>query len=284
MPHQETLQTFQTSLIAHFPLNDNPNNNNTLHPTTAFHLSLFITELLSDSTVDKLLLKYLSRFLTPSNYDEIIQERNINKYCGYPLCSMPPSRVKDVMSGSFAKSKMLPYAYLNEFCSKHHYQCSVFYRAQLEEEALFSRGKEVVDVQFGGLRYEVNLTLLEEVVERYHFERRRQMEMGQQEEEVSMRDILRGLRSLDLDNGRVDKQDAKVNDMTALFEEFEIIEREDIPLPEEVDRLRAPYAAAAAANAATAATAGDDINMEGLAIDGYVFGSQGQPVKPLARR
>ncbi|KAH3686942.1 hypothetical protein WICPIJ_002103 [Wickerhamomyces pijperi] len=280
MTHNETLQSFQTTLQTQFPQHSHQGTgSNALHPTTALHLTLHITELLSDSTTDKNLLKYLSRFITPGHYDEISQERVINKFCAYPLCSASPSRVKDVMSRSFTKSKMLPYAYLNEYCSKYHYQCSVFYRAQLEEEALFSRGNTVIDSQYGSLRYEINLTLLEEVVERYHFERRRHFEAGGSPEDVSMKDILRGLRSLNLGNRDADvKEEAKVSDMTALFEEFEIIEREDIPLPQEVDLLRAQH------NRDSAMVQESGVNLEGLAIDGYVFGSQGQEVKPWTRR
>ena len=46
-----------------------------LSPGDASKLTLMITELMLDHNVDYNLLKFLSRFLTPQSYDELIEER-----------------------------------------------------------------------------------------------------------------------------------------------------------------------------------------------------------------
>ncbi|TGZ85584.1 hypothetical protein EX30DRAFT_27730 [Ascodesmis nigricans] len=41
-----------------------------------------------------LTFKHHLRFFTPSDYDSLIEERNIENLCGYALCANPPKRVK----------------------------------------------------------------------------------------------------------------------------------------------------------------------------------------------
>lgn len=41
-------------------------------------------------TVDLYFLKFSARFLTPDDFEEVVNERNIVHICGYPLCSNIP--------------------------------------------------------------------------------------------------------------------------------------------------------------------------------------------------
>lgn len=134
-----------------------------LTPSEASRLQLLIMDHCCDASLDKYLLKFLSRFLTPESYTELSQERTISKLCAYPLCSLAPGRIKDAYSNSYHQSQLLPYSYLNSFCSKQHYQCSEFYKAQLTDESLFAR-KDVTCATYGELSYE-KVALLEEVLD-----------------------------------------------------------------------------------------------------------------------
>ncbi|CCD23337.1 RNA polymerase II subunit B1 CTD phosphatase RTR1 NDAI_0B03020 [Naumovozyma dairenensis CBS 421] len=107
-------------------------------------LSLEVISLLCDSyCADETTLKYTAKLITPDIYMNLIDERNLNKRCGYPLCNKSPERLRDPFSIDEVTKKFLwennPYAYLSRFCSKFHFRCSQFYQLQLSNEALFSR-------------------------------------------------------------------------------------------------------------------------------------------------
>lgn len=147
-------------------------NKELLTPAEALQLSLLITELLVDDYVDYSLLKFLSRFLTQQSYDEIIEERNIEHECGYPLCNNQPKLLvrrlslnsngttTALMSDVGASTKyqiynrkpsiILPNTYKSQYCCKDHYQASIFYRNQLSNEAIFARKDIMVIPPFQG--------------------------------------------------------------------------------------------------------------------------------------
>ncbi|CAB4255532.1 similar to Saccharomyces cerevisiae YER139C RTR1 CTD phosphatase [Maudiozyma barnettii] len=122
-------------------------------------MTLELLTLLCDDEIDKgSTLKYVAKLITPTTYDDLIEERNLNHLCGYPLCGKPPERnihhsesaLHHGTSGVMAShqndaiiKRFLwennPYAYLSKFCSKFHFRCSQFYQVQLDENALFSR-------------------------------------------------------------------------------------------------------------------------------------------------
>lgn len=107
-------------------------------------ISLELIETLCDSYCkNEETLKYLARFLTPDTYRDILDERNLSKMCGYPMCSKPPERIRDPFSIDDSTKRFLwennPYAYLSTYCSKFHFRCSQFYQVQLSDEALFAR-------------------------------------------------------------------------------------------------------------------------------------------------
>ncbi|ODQ67772.1 hypothetical protein NADFUDRAFT_48442 [Nadsonia fulvescens var. elongata DSM 6958] len=126
-------------------------------------LILDLVELMADG-VDLPFLKFASRFLTPQDYDEIIDERNIIHHCGYPVCNNDPKGVRQAHQINYRPNigLVLPSTYLSKYCTKEHYQASVFYRSQLSDEALFQR-RHVTVIPYGKSEWEQNVTLLEEL-------------------------------------------------------------------------------------------------------------------------
>ncbi|CCF56524.1 hypothetical protein KAFR_0B02260 [Kazachstania africana CBS 2517] len=106
-------------------------------------LILELLELLCDTALeDELSLKYIARFLTPETYSDLVEERNINNRCGYPLCTKSPERSRIKTNNAKIENFLLennPYAYLSMYCNKFHFRCSQFYQLQLSDEALFTR-------------------------------------------------------------------------------------------------------------------------------------------------
>ncbi|ODV91037.1 hypothetical protein CANCADRAFT_2756 [Tortispora caseinolytica NRRL Y-17796] len=122
-------------------------------------LILFISEILLQQT-DPFFLKLCSRFLTPIEYDLIMNERNIIHLCGYPLCNVTADTIK-----CRDPSKMqLPYAYWHQFCSKAHQKASNLYKAQLNSDPLWLR-PNILYSPYGSSVYETRIILLEEILE-----------------------------------------------------------------------------------------------------------------------
>lgn len=199
-----------------------------LTPGEALLLLLKIAELVLDNTVDVPLLKFLCRFLTPDSYDELVEERNIEHQCGYPLCENSPmhkvrraSHSGGVMETSTRyqiwnrkPSIILPNTYLLQYCCKEHYQASLFYRNQLSSEALFARKNILMVPPFfpmSGPWYENNITCLEEVLEKHR-------ELKQQGKTLG--DVISMMNGLSVADGD------EVPDLVKLIEDFDIIEHE----------------------------------------------------------
>lgn len=164
-----------------------------ISPAKANLLNLDFIALLADSTCDPIVLKFLARFLSVDTYTNIMDERNINHLCAYPCCSLKPARRNDgnplrnlsknmqlynetnplhdfeLIEKNNAKS-LTPFSYLNNFCSKKHFQCSKIYKSQLKQDALFLRDSVFVDHntkallnQFSDISKDTKIVLLEEV-------------------------------------------------------------------------------------------------------------------------
>lgn len=213
-------------------------NKELLTPAEALQLSLLITELLVDDYVDYSLLKFLSRFLTQQSYDEIIEERNIEHECGYPLCNNQPKLLvrrlslnsngttTALMSDVGASTKyqiynrkpsiILPNTYKSQYCCKDHYQASIFYRNQLSNEAIFARKDIMVIPPFQGGKnwYENSITLLEEVIAKHK-------ELKQ--EGKTMAEVVAMMNGLSMSG---DEMNEDTNQLIKLIEDFEIVEKE----------------------------------------------------------
>lgn len=133
-----TIEDIQSTALRPFQ------NHRQLSMREAEAISLELVGMLCDShCANEETLKYVARFLTHDTYQDILDERNLNKMCGYPICVKSPERVRDPFSVSDNTKRFLlennPYAYLSTYCSKFHFRCSQFYLVQLSDEALFAR-------------------------------------------------------------------------------------------------------------------------------------------------
>lgn len=99
------------------------------------------------SPSDTQTFKRLLEPFQPSNYDELIQERNINEHCGYTLCPRP--RLKDGKGGEYrlvgasgkAKDfKIMRREDLEKWCSQDCAKRALYVRVQLSETPAWERG------------------------------------------------------------------------------------------------------------------------------------------------
>lgn len=181
-------------------------------------LSLELLDLLSTTYCkDKETLKYVANFLTKETYDDLIDERNLNKKCGYPLCDRSQNRFRDLYGGNGIATNFLkqhnPYAYLSLYCSKFHYRCSQFYHAQLSNEALFSR----VGIHLNDGK-KSDIVLLEEVI------------ANNETREEDLKLVVQGIGNLDI--GKSEGQDENESkkelekDLSEWLSEVKIVENE----------------------------------------------------------
>ncbi|KAF9192316.1 RNA polymerase II associated protein 2 [Haplosporangium sp. Z 11] len=77
-----------------------------------------------------------------SHYQEIIEERNIGKFCGYPLCSKPPRDIKGKYRISLSERKVYDITVLKKFCSSTCLAASRWLESQLTEEPIFLKNDD----------------------------------------------------------------------------------------------------------------------------------------------
>lgn len=133
-------------------------------PKEGNQVTIALIELLADGVVDKDMLKFAARFLTPEEYGEVITERNIFHLCGYPLCANDPKGVTSPHQINYhdPRTRRFSLSYLSTFCTREHYQASAFYQSQLSDLSIFSR-KDITYLPYGTCDYELQTALLEEV-------------------------------------------------------------------------------------------------------------------------
>lgn len=123
------------------------------------------------------------KLFQPSDYDALIEERNINGKCGYVLCAQPPSsedtsarfRIVNRRGKSEGAFKVVPREELERWCSDRCARRGAYVRVQLSEEPAWMRA-EAADVE---------ITLSEEVEAR----RRDEADVG---------DLARAIQRLDV--------------------------------------------------------------------------------------
>lgn len=187
-------------------------------------ITLEIIGLLCDSECkDEKTLKYLGRFLTPDMYQDLVDERNLNKRCGYPLCGKSPERIRDPFSMNDTTKKFLlennPYAYLSHYCSKFHFRCSQFYQVQLSDEALFARtGVHLFeDPEQDKHDIDFKVTLFEEL-------------LREKASEEDIKSLISGLKKLGLnpDSGTTEKDDTELeDDLSKWLAQIKIVENDN---------------------------------------------------------
>ncbi|EDV31187.2 uncharacterized protein Dana_GF15235 [Drosophila ananassae] len=82
--------------------------------------------------------------IDPSNYSDIVDERDINKLCGYPLCSNILENVpKQKYSISASKNKVYDLTERKKFCCGYCFKASEYIKAQVPVSPLWLRDREV---------------------------------------------------------------------------------------------------------------------------------------------
>lgn len=129
-----------------------------LSQTQAVNLVLSLIILATDP-IDPDTLRFFVRFFTPADYDDLVEERKVLSRCGYPLCA---HRLTDCHGHIRKQPSLSINPWGAEFCSRHCYQASSFYKRQLPVEALTTR-KDVAWKPFGEMHFETTVLLLDEV-------------------------------------------------------------------------------------------------------------------------
>ncbi|KAI1265561.1 Rtr1/RPAP2 family-domain-containing protein [Xylariaceae sp. FL1019] len=160
------------------------------------------------SPPDAKTFKNLVRLYQPSDYDDLIEERNANNLCGYTLCPLPKSRVTG--GGTFKlvnygrrDFNIVPTKELEKWCSQKCAKRAMYIKVQLSETAAWERA---------GIE-SIRIDLFEEE-ERHVDELARGMESigleAQQKSAQNARDLALE-RGDKMDNGKVAKPAVKVN-------------------------------------------------------------------------
>ncbi|KAI0025549.1 Rtr1/RPAP2 family-domain-containing protein [Xylariomycetidae sp. FL0641] len=88
--------------------------------------------------------KNLVRLYQPSDYDDLIEERNMNGLCGYALC--PKARIRVAQAGDFKlvnygrkDFSIVPKKELEKWCSQRCAKRAMYVKVQLSETAAWER-------------------------------------------------------------------------------------------------------------------------------------------------
>ncbi|KAF9968844.1 RNA polymerase II associated protein 2 [Mortierella alpina] len=98
-------------------------------------------EILCDPVTEDVLGEAANR-IKQSHYVEVIEERNIVKLCGYPLCSRPPRDIKGKFRISLHERKVFDISLLKQFCSSTCLAASRWLQSQLTEEPLYFQNSD----------------------------------------------------------------------------------------------------------------------------------------------
>ena len=97
-------------------------------------------KLFSQSKIAIQTLERAATYLQPKTYDEIVEERAVQSWCGYPICHDPPQT--DVLQKykiSLSQRKVYDQSELAKYCSEDCFKKSKYYRMQLSEEPVWFR-------------------------------------------------------------------------------------------------------------------------------------------------
>ncbi|XP_072016330.1 putative RNA polymerase II subunit B1 CTD phosphatase RPAP2 [Amphiura filiformis] len=102
-----------------------------------------IVERLLDNPIEEDFLVDCAKFITPSHYTDVVQERAIVKQCGYPICNNPLTSVpKQKYHISMKTNKVYDITDRKNFCSAYCYKASKYYCTQLSESPVWTREKD----------------------------------------------------------------------------------------------------------------------------------------------
>ncbi|KAF9152368.1 RNA polymerase II associated protein 2 [Linnemannia schmuckeri] len=98
-------------------------------------------EVLLDPVTEEILGEAANR-IKQSHYREIIEERNIARLCGYPLCAKPPRDIKGKFRISLQERKVFDISVLKQYCSSTCLTASRWLEGQLTEDPLYLRDND----------------------------------------------------------------------------------------------------------------------------------------------
>ncbi|CAG8478393.1 2212_t:CDS:10 [Dentiscutata erythropus] len=90
-------------------------------------------------TVPLDILRDSAKYILPHQYDEIIEERNASKLCGYPICSKPKQEIQGQFRISYHARKIYDISELKFYCSTICLASSKYFYIQLSDESLHLR-------------------------------------------------------------------------------------------------------------------------------------------------
>ncbi|KAI9271475.1 Rtr1/RPAP2 family-domain-containing protein [Phascolomyces articulosus] len=100
-------------------------------------------KLFSKRQVSVHLLRQAATILQPQTYDEVVEERAVQDYCGYPLCNGTPVKDQPRYRISLSQRKVFDQSELASYCSDECLQKSKYFRMQLSEEPVWFRDLQV---------------------------------------------------------------------------------------------------------------------------------------------
>ncbi|CAM0138275.1 unnamed protein product [Umbelopsis sp. WA50703] len=104
-------------------------------------------KLFSERTVDKNTMIEAAKYLQPNGYEEVVEERNLEDWCGYPLCANTRKKVTSKYKISLSERKVFDQTELASYCSIDCLQRSKFYIGQLSDIPLWSREAATANVE-----------------------------------------------------------------------------------------------------------------------------------------
>ncbi|XP_062469149.1 putative RNA polymerase II subunit B1 CTD phosphatase RPAP2 isoform X1 [Pezoporus occidentalis] len=101
-----------------------------------------VEQLLEENITEEFLLN-CGKYITPSHYKDIVDERSIVKLCGYPLCQ---NKLENVLKQKYRISTKTNRVYdITErkcFCSNFCYKASKYFEAQISQSPVWMREEE----------------------------------------------------------------------------------------------------------------------------------------------
>jgi hypothetical protein len=101
-------------------------------------------KLFSQPSISPSILERASTYLQPKTYEEIVEERVVQEYCGYPLCSDSPNNDIQKYKISLSRRKVFDQTELANYCSEDCFKKSKYYSMQLSEEPVWFRDLNTV--------------------------------------------------------------------------------------------------------------------------------------------
>lgn len=95
-------------------------------------------KLFSQPKVPKPMLEKAVTYLQPRTFAEVIEERVVQNWCGYPLCDSEPQQLHKYKI-SLVQRKVFDQTELASYCSESCFMKSKYYSLQLSEEPVWFR-------------------------------------------------------------------------------------------------------------------------------------------------